>query len=474
MTSKFNYIKKGVKYIIGAVVLTISLNTTAFGLNQDNDGYYQIGNKAALKEFARKVNSGKEPNAKGKLMNDIVFNGGGVIENVKLKFGSSAASKVKENRKLKEGYFEEWTPIGTKNNPFEGELISCDGETKKITGLYINRNNKYQGLCGVVEGKVRDIEVNCSYINGDCYVGGIAGKNIGEIENCITTNNIIKGEMAVGGVVGKNSGTISGRCNNAGKVTGKAYYVGGNIGENRGTMEEKCENSGKVIGVDNVGGNVGRNYRTIKGECENSGKVIGEECVGGNVGVNEETILGRCKNSEEVTRIMDVGGNVGKNEGTIGGEEDNNVELTDDNGELIIQGECENSGKVKGIDYVGGNIGHISNNGYLRHAKNSGKVEGNNNIGGNVGQNDGIIRKYANVTDYCLKNEWIVAGIKNVGGNIGINNNEQIAGTFRNNGDIIGEKRVGNNIGRSTTKVSADCYMEGTVNGNKVNYPLGE
>ena len=73
-----------------------------------------------------------------------------------------------------------------------------------------------------------------------------------------------------------------------------------------------------------------------------------------------------------------------------------------------------------------------------------------------------------------MKNEWIVAGIKNVGGNIGINNNEQIAGTFRNNGDIIGEKRVGNNIGRSTTKVSADCYMEGTVNGNKVNYPLGE
>ena len=527
MTNKLSYIKRLVNYIIGAVILTISLNTTAFGLNQDNDGYYQIGNKAELKEFADKVNNEGENDAKGKLINDIVFNEG-VIENGELSQGK---------------LFEKWNPIGAAANEYDndhkfwGELISCDGTTKTITGLYINEENEdYQGLFGFLgdNSEVKNIKVDGSYIKGRNYVGGIAGYSQGgKIENC-STDNIIKGESAIGGNVGyadwgvlkqcENSGIVEGKdyvggnvgvnrgeilggLKNSAEVTGTEYSVGGNIGDNRSHwIEGKFENSGKVKGRDDIGGNIGYNRETIKkcensgyiegkdyvggnigrngdnisylaeieGDCDNSGIVIGEECVGGNVGVNRGKILGRLKNSEEVTGIMAVGGNVGENLRAIGGMEWENGDLRDDNGELIIQGECENSGKVKGIDYVGGNIGHISNNGYLRHAKNSGKVEGNNNIGGNVGKNDGKILKYANITDYCLKNEWIVAGIKNVGGNIGFNNNEQIAGIFRNNGDIIGDEKVGQNIGCSTTKVSVDCYMEGTVNGNKVNYPLGE
>ena len=49
----------------------------SFGLEKDNNGYYLIGSSADLREFADKAN-GEELGEKGKLVNDIKFNGGSV------------------------------------------------------------------------------------------------------------------------------------------------------------------------------------------------------------------------------------------------------------------------------------------------------------------------------------------------------------------------------------------------------------
>ena len=81
MISNFSYITRSAKYTMGAAILTAGLGSAAFGLQTDNNGYYQIITKEDLKEFAQRVNSGVETNAKGMLMKDIVFNGGSVIEN---------------------------------------------------------------------------------------------------------------------------------------------------------------------------------------------------------------------------------------------------------------------------------------------------------------------------------------------------------------------------------------------------------
>ena len=314
MTSKLNYIRKSAKYIIGAAVLATGLSSAAFGLEKDNDGYYLIRNKAELKEFAEKVNSGEEPDAHGKLMDNIVFN-----------------ESVIENGELRQGVtFNKCEPIGTDKNPFKGKFL---GNNKIITGVYINKeNNDDQGLFGVIGegGKVKNVKVSDSYIKGSVYTGGIAGENKGEIENCTTSNSVIIGNDKVGGNVGNNEGTIAGKCENSGVVTGKEDSVGGNIGwqTEGGTIAGKCENSGVVTGEKNVGGNVGWNEGIIEGECNNIEEVKGQEDVGGNVGSNDGTIEGICNNSGAVKGSDKVGGNVGGEEATITGECNNSGIVT--------------------------------------------------------------------------------------------------------------------------------------------------
>ena len=38
--NKLNYIKRGAKYIIGAIVITTSFGSAVFGLDKGNDDYY--------------------------------------------------------------------------------------------------------------------------------------------------------------------------------------------------------------------------------------------------------------------------------------------------------------------------------------------------------------------------------------------------------------------------------------------------
>ena len=425
MTNKLNCIKKGAKYIIGAAVLATSLSSAAFGLDKDNNNYYQICNEKDLREFAELVNSGKECDAKGKLMNDIDLD----CKN-----------------------FGEWIPIGTDNSPFQGELISNDdNNNKKITGLYINKeDNDFQGLFGCVdtEGKVENIMVENAVMYGKDYIGGIAGYNKGTIIKCYADNSI-GGNNNVGGIIGLNEGTMIGAwCNKNGAVAGEEN-VGGIVGNNKGTIKGTCINEGLVKGFFQVGGIVGDNSGTMLEESwySNSGEVIGRDerrwdskelrlnskRVGGNIGYNSGKIAGYCVNTGKVKGEYVVGGNIGFNIGEIE--------------------ECENREEVKGIWKVGGNVGAngdifeflrvVEVKGTIKKCKNSGNVIGNTYIGGNVGESVGIINN--------CENSGKIIGIYYVGGNVGI-----CGGTIENcnnEGEVRGKEDIGGNIGNELQNI---------------------
>ena len=59
-----------------------------------------------------------------------------------------------------------------------------DGLGNAITGLYIDNEYNNQGLFGTLNGTVKNIIIEESYIIADQNVGAIAGLNNGIIENC--------------------------------------------------------------------------------------------------------------------------------------------------------------------------------------------------------------------------------------------------------------------------------------------------
>ena len=95
-----------------------------------------------------------------------------------------------------------WTPLPLEdeNNvqySFTGYL---DGLGHIITGLYINEpSSNNLGLFGTLNGTVKNINLQGSYVNGNNYVGSIAGENNGTIINCNNTGIIIGNNNVTGG-----------------------------------------------------------------------------------------------------------------------------------------------------------------------------------------------------------------------------------------------------------------------------------
>ncbi|MFZ7101504.1 MAG: GLUG motif-containing protein [Peptococcaceae bacterium] len=147
-----------------------------------------------------------------------------------------------------------WMPIGTSGCPFGGVF---DGGGNRITGLYINRTEHFQGLFGCVGsgGTIRNIGVENVNITGGNYVGGVAGYSDGMAENCYSTGTVA-GAMGSGGVVGHvYSGTVQ-NCYNTGTVSGIAN-VGGVVGTASDGTLINCYSTGDISGTDDIGGVMG-------------------------------------------------------------------------------------------------------------------------------------------------------------------------------------------------------------------------
>jgi len=195
-------VKLPFKHFLRRVCYYLSHPTPIWNGTKDTNWYidtqseFTIDTAEQLAGFEELVNRGNSfEGKKVKLGKDIVLNDIANWENISHK--------------------NEWTPIGTDNNPFKGTF---DGESHIISGVYINKpNNNNQGLFGCIEmdkpnWQIRNLYV-IAIIIGKASIGGITGQSRGHL-NKQNLGYIIKGYSAViltghtdiGGLVGTSQG----------------------------------------------------------------------------------------------------------------------------------------------------------------------------------------------------------------------------------------------------------------------------
>ena len=244
------------------------------------------------------------------------FEGEGTAENPYIIYGAEGLKYLSDNIKkyknsdftiksdaaLDLSVYENWTPIGSAADPYNGNF---NGNRTIIKGLNIGlpdnvKNITAAGLFGYIgnNGYVENILVSQAEIyvksnNKNSYAGIIAGVNNGVINYCdAEAGCVINGAARyTGGIVGGNiNGTVI-NCNNKAQVIGNTAGGVAGVGDIIGVNPEKslivnCGNAGDVYGVKNAGGIAGMiNENSELTVCYNTGTVSGE-IAGNAVGVN--------------------------------------------------------------------------------------------------------------------------------------------------------------------------------------------
>ena len=257
---------------------------------------------------------------------------------------------------------KEWTPIGTKSQPYTGTF---NGGGKTITGLTVTGSNEYAGLFGRIGsgGKVKNVtlkDVKIESNNGMGNVGGVAGWSYGNIENCSVSGSV-SGNSTAGGVVGAQwGGSITG-CSSSATVKG-VTYAGGIAGyTNNGATLTACYATGDVTLESNgsdiyyAGGVVGSNSSscTLKA-CYAWGNVTGSGSgtvyVGGVTGSNDLGTLTACYHAKGTVKGSD-----GATDGATGGVAGRNYKGLMPYGGIITACYWGDNGQTQGIgeDQVG-------------------------------------------------------------------------------------------------------------------------
>ncbi|CCV64247.1 conserved hypothetical protein (predicted large exoproteins involved in heme utilization or adhesion) [Alteracholeplasma palmae J233] len=207
-----------------------------------------------------------------------------------------------------------YVPIGTKNNPFDGNF---DGNSTEIT-VNIDSSEDYQGLFGFTSPNaiLKNFTLK-GEVKGNNYVGGLVGYNQATLENIISTVDVI-GNNYVGGMSGYNKANVSNIAVKS-NIVG-SQYVGGLFGIAEDTNIELSYFMGTINASSNyVGGLVSHAINTeIKnsfayGKIESSGSYTG-----GLVGKLEQgSILNSYAQIDITSNGKTVGGIVGYNSGSI-------------------------------------------------------------------------------------------------------------------------------------------------------------
>jgi hypothetical protein len=129
----------------------------------------------------------------------------------------------------------DWTPIGTKENPFTGVLIGL-GKVYVIKGLTINKpSSDYIGLFGYVKGAhiaVIWLDLGSNGIVGNNYVGGIAGYiSSSTITLVAVSGEYIKGNSYVGSIAGAAKASTIFYSGSSVNIEATGDYVGGIVGD---------------------------------------------------------------------------------------------------------------------------------------------------------------------------------------------------------------------------------------------------
>jgi surface protein len=191
--------------------------------------YHLIGTAQQLKDYATMVNSGATY-ASGKLIADIDLAGDD------------------DNQ---------WTPIGTTSNKFNGIF---DGQGYTIKNLYYKQQVENIGLFG--------------FTTNDAYIKNVRVEGMIDITNPGGSNSGGK-NCTAGGIVGNATGGVILNCSFSGTVASYSH-TGGIVGQSGNTVIVNCYNEGTVIAPSNklqeLGGIVGAGGGT-RINCYNVGDV---------------------------------------------------------------------------------------------------------------------------------------------------------------------------------------------------------
>ena len=193
-----------------------------------------------------------------------------------------------------------FVPIG-KGSTFTGTL---DGDGKKITDLYINRENEdFVGLFGSTNSATfKDLYLEGGSVKGRDYVGGLAGDLYGDsLVDHVDVNIDVNGRAFVGGLVGRewngdyyffthksvitysfSRGDVVGGGNLPNPVIGNGNYIGGLVGYSWNSQIDHSKAYGDVYGVRMVGGLFGAIQGSFISDSDAYGDVYCSGCSSGN------------------------------------------------------------------------------------------------------------------------------------------------------------------------------------------------
>ncbi len=279
---------------------------------------------------------------------------------------------------------EGWPAIGRNT----GETTYINGNGHKVTGLWINTTQNFNGLfSNFSAGQIKNLTVEVASgkkVKGGDYTGVLIGRNAnGTIENCIVKGDV-EGTSHVGGVAGYALNTTANNISYNGTVMSNSAdaYVGGLAGMTKTCTITNCHANTTVIAPNTqnrVGGLIGyaQGGTTEKSNVNITLNANGENSyVGGLVGYSSASI-----NQSFSTGSVSSNGENSYTGGLIGYA-------------LAPVSNCYSTANVHGTLYSGGLIGYTFSS--IDKCYALGNIEGVMYGGGVVGELDGA--------DACLTN----------------------------------------------------------------------
>ena len=279
---------------------------------------------------------------------------------------------------------EGWSAIGRNT----GETTYINGNGHKVTGLWINTTQNFNGLfSNFSAGQIKNLTVEVASgkkVKGGDYTGVLIGRNAnGTIDNCIVKGDV-EGTSHVGGVAGYALNTTANNISYNGTVMSNSAdaYVGGLAGMTKTCTITNCHANTTVIAPNTqnrVGGLIGyaQGGTTEKSNVNITLNANGENSyVGGLVGYSSASI-----NQSFSTGSVSSNGENSYTGGLIGYA-------------LAPVSNCYSTANVHGTLYSGGLIGYTFSS--IDKCYALGNVEGVMYGGGVVGELDGA--------DACLTN----------------------------------------------------------------------
>lgn len=172
---------------------------------------------------------------------------------------------------------DDWEPIGTKENPFQGKIVAEKDATITIKGLNV-KDKEYAGFFGIVgqNAVVNNLKLIGVSLSGS-VVGAVAGHNNGGIiENCFVQGGSLTPTKYAGGIAGFNNGVIKNSTAesliiNLDVENENNIYLGGIAGKTKGNIENSISS-----------------YNSINVNIESTNNTI---CIGGVTGFVEDALI---------------------------------------------------------------------------------------------------------------------------------------------------------------------------------------